>query len=77
MKRIFLSIVAIFFLLQASIAVAHPGRTDSKSGHTCKTNCEKWGLKYGQYHYHTKDEELPEVKTEAKKESKTEARDTF
>ncbi|MDH4619667.1 YHYH domain-containing protein [Brevibacillus sp. AY1] len=31
---------------------AHPGRTDSNGGHTCRTNCEKWGLSYGQYHYH-------------------------
>lgn len=35
-----------------SMISAHPGRTDSKGGHTCKTNCEKWGLEYGEYHYH-------------------------
>jgi len=41
-------------LLMASIgaAGAHPGRTDGNGGHTCRTNCEKWGLQYGQYHYH-------------------------
>ncbi|WP_420849654.1 YHYH domain-containing protein [Peribacillus tepidiphilus] len=31
---------------------AHPGRTDGNGGHTCRTNCEKWGLDYGEYHYH-------------------------
>ncbi|WP_404815112.1 YHYH domain-containing protein [Psychrobacillus glaciei] len=32
--------------------MAHSGRTDANGGHTCRTNCEKWGLSYGQYHYH-------------------------
>ncbi len=40
------------FLLVSSIVNAHPGRTDSSGGHTCRTNCEKWGLSYGEYHYH-------------------------
>ncbi len=33
---------------------AHPGGTDANGCHTCKTNCEKWGLHYGQYHCHAK-----------------------
>jgi hypothetical protein len=37
----------------AGIAHAHPGNTDSSGGHTCRTNCERWGLNYGQYHYHS------------------------
>lgn len=42
-------------LLVAPIsAYAHPGRTDANGGHTCRTNCEKWGLQYGEYHYHNK-----------------------
>ncbi|CAH0119016.1 MULTISPECIES: copper amine oxidase N-terminal domain-containing protein [unclassified Paenibacillus] len=36
----------------AGTASAHPGRTDANGGHTCRTNCEKWGLSYGEYHYH-------------------------
>jgi hypothetical protein len=24
-----------------------------KRGHTCRTNCEQWGLEYGEYHYHS------------------------
>lgn len=35
-----------------SLAFAHPGRTDSRGGHTCRTNCPKWGLEYEEYHYH-------------------------
>jgi len=31
---------------------AHPGNTDSYGCHTCKTNCPKWGLDYGEYHCH-------------------------
>ncbi len=33
-------------------AGAHPGRTNSSGCHTCRTNCSKWGLRYGQYHCH-------------------------
>jgi hypothetical protein len=31
---------------------AHSGNTDSKGGHYCWTNCEQYGLKTGEYHYH-------------------------
>lgn len=52
----FSSIISVllccFLLLLPFTANAHPGRTDSNGGHTCRTNCEKWGLKYGEYHYH-------------------------
>lgn len=52
----FSSIISVllccFLLLLPFTASAHPGRTDSNGGHTCRTNCEKWGLKYGEYHYH-------------------------
>ncbi|WP_373925827.1 YHYH domain-containing protein [Brevibacillus laterosporus] len=48
----------LFFLFLTMLAIpfqqtsAHPGRTDKNGGHTCRTNCEKWGLSYGEYHYH-------------------------
>ena len=38
--------------LLAGAVSAHPGRTDSSGGHTCRTNCAKWGLSHGQYHRH-------------------------
>ncbi|MEK4853915.1 MBL fold metallo-hydrolase [Paenibacillus sp. FSL H7-0756] len=52
-KRIALSmIMSVLLILLPVIANAHPGRTDSSGGHTCRTNCAKWGLKNGEYHYH-------------------------
>ncbi|WP_397334508.1 YHYH domain-containing protein [Paenibacillus sp. 1011MAR3C5] len=44
--------ITLLFFLCSTLASAHPGRTDSSGGHTCRTNCEKWGLEYGEYHYH-------------------------
>lgn len=53
MKKRRLLILCITICLFFPINVqAHPGRTDSKGCHTCKTNCEKWGLSYGEYHCH-------------------------
>lgn len=55
MRKVFylsLSMLCCLALLLPSITNAHPGRTDSNGGHTCYTNCEKWGLEYGEYHYH-------------------------
>lgn len=52
-KRIILIVVVVFiFLCNSLIVSAHPGRTDKKGGHTCRTNCQKYGLSYGEYHYH-------------------------
>lgn len=53
-KTLYLSITLLCCLALSlpSITYAHPGRTDSNGGHTCRTNCEKWGLEYGEYHYH-------------------------
>lgn len=36
-------------------ANASPGGLDGNGGHTCRTNCAKYGLKTGQYHYHNSD----------------------
>jgi len=66
MKKLFLLIV-IIFILPYNSAYAHPGRTDSKGGHVCKTNCEKWGLKIGEYHIHQiEPKTAPKVKLESK-----------
>ena len=49
----------LFFTLAASesepstsIDRFHPGRTDGSGCHTCRTNCGRWGLSYGEYHCH-------------------------
>ncbi|MCM3760374.1 copper amine oxidase N-terminal domain-containing protein [Alkalihalobacillus oceani] len=55
MKRTILAVLSLGLLLliiAPSLAGAHPGRTDTNGGHTCWTNCAKWGLKTGEYHYH-------------------------
>lgn len=50
-KIIFIVLIIILLLINCNV-YAHPGRTDSNGCHTCRTNCEKWGLRYGQYHCH-------------------------
>ncbi|KMZ43680.1 MULTISPECIES: YHYH domain-containing protein [Bacillales] len=54
MKKIIsvLALILCFVFLPVQMIEAHPGRTDANGGHTCRTNCEKWGLQYGEYHYH-------------------------
>lgn len=55
----------------SSISIAHPGRTDSNGGHTCRTNCEKWGLEYGEYHYHNGGSKSSSKKSSSSKSSKS------
>ncbi|MES5895781.1 YHYH domain-containing protein [Bacillus cereus group sp. RP43] len=50
-KKLLLT-TSVALLVAPISAYAHPGRTDANGGHTCRTNCEKWGLQYGEYHYH-------------------------
>ncbi|HHT7189102.1 TPA: YHYH domain-containing protein [Bacillus cereus] len=52
-KKLLLT-TSVALLVAPISAYAHPGRTDANGGHTCRTNCEKWGLEYGEYHYHNK-----------------------
>lgn len=51
-RVILLLLVIIYFFSFSDTSYAHPGNTDSDGGHTCYTNCGKWGLEYGEYHYH-------------------------
>ncbi|MEG0735420.1 MAG: YHYH domain-containing protein [Longicatena sp.] len=52
--KVVVGFVLLFLLanIPQSNMEAHPGRTDGNGCHTCRTNCEKWGLKYGEYHCH-------------------------
>ncbi|HOX97055.1 MAG TPA: YHYH domain-containing protein, partial [bacterium] len=45
-------LVLSVLLLLPVMAMAHAGRTDSKGGHYCYTDCATYGLKTGEYHYH-------------------------
>lgn len=51
-KRTIVAFLFVMCILPYSTSDAHPGRTKSDGGHTCRTNCENWGLEYGEYHYH-------------------------
>ncbi len=51
-KNLLFLLILVFFLSITNPIFAHPGRTDSSGCHTCRTNCEKWGLSYGEYHCH-------------------------
>lgn len=56
MKRIKKLIIILFLLLICPNNVfAHPGRTDSNGCHTCRSNCEAWGLHTGEYHCHNQN----------------------
>lgn len=57
--RIFIFAIFLFFI-SGSDALAHPGNTDSSGGHTCRTNCDDWGLQYGEYHSHNNTEKSNE-----------------
>jgi hypothetical protein len=46
------SIILSVLCILPSVALAHPGRTDSAGCHTCRTNCASWGLSTGEYHCH-------------------------
>lgn len=49
---ILLSVAIVYSVALSNIALAHPGNTDRKGCHTCRTNCPKWGKSYGEYHCH-------------------------
>lgn len=38
-------------------AFSHPGRTNSAGCHTCRTNCAKWGVDFGEIHCHGSGEQ--------------------
>jgi hypothetical protein len=55
MKTVYF-IILLWGLLPVIPAWGHSGDLDSKGGHTCITNCEKYGLSHGEYHYHRRPE---------------------
>lgn len=53
-KKIKRLIMIMIVALLPLYVETHPGRIDSIGYHTCRTNCTKWRLRYGQYHCHGK-----------------------
>lgn len=47
-----MAFVIVVLLMTITPISAHSGRTDANGGHCCRTNCAKWGLRDGEYHYH-------------------------
>jgi len=78
--KILSSMLLVALVFVSSPAYAHPGRTDANGGHTCYTNCEKYGLKYGEYHIHNAPvaknvkSEAKTTKTTSKKIGKSQSR---
>ena len=60
-----ISILVVLTLISA-LVYAHSGRTDSLGCHTCRTNCEKYGIEYGFYHRHNPVRPCFEEKEEEK-----------
>jgi hypothetical protein len=52
LKIILITVIIFLGLVFSSVTFAHPGRTDKYGCHTCRTNCPRWGLSYGEYHCH-------------------------
>jgi hypothetical protein len=51
--RLLLSLTLLVLLVGSSgTVVASPGGLDARGGHHCWTNCQVYGLYYGQYHCH-------------------------
>ncbi len=59
---VLLSVLLISCVLRLPV-LAHPRNTDKYGCHTCRTNCEKWGLSYGEYHCHNKKTTSTSVKS--------------
>src|ERR687896_1511063 len=47
-----LLLLAFVFLFVVSLAEAHPGNTAADGCHYCRTNCDKWGVPWGERHCH-------------------------
>ena len=52
LKLLFLFTFIFTLFVATEPTQAHSGRTDENDGHYCRTNCEQYGLSYGEYHYH-------------------------
>ncbi|OJH16138.1 hypothetical protein BLX88_25395 [Bacillus obstructivus] len=63
---LFLLALVLAFVPFTLNANASPGGLDKNGGHYCRTNCAKYGLKTGQYHYHNADGSISLTKPSSK-----------
>lgn len=67
LNLVLFTVIVGLFALPISL-YAHPGRTDRYGCHTCKTNCPRWGLSYGEYVCHrSKGRPQPKPSTKNKR----------
>ena len=45
-------LLAVFLVLLALDAAAHPGRTAADGCHYCRSNCDRWNVKADERHCH-------------------------
>ena len=57
-KLSWLSTALVVGLSFSTSLPAHPGRTASDGCHYCRTNCDKWGVPWGERHCHHHAEPL-------------------
>ena len=55
---LFLLCLFYSYFINVDYVYAHPGGTDANGCHTCRTNCEYYGLDYGEYHCHNSSSSL-------------------
>lgn len=60
----------LILMLSEQVVAAHPGRTDAAGCHTCRTNCPKWGLDFGEYHCHNSGRSRPQRPPQVKRSPK-------
>lgn len=88
MKKTLIIALLLGFLSPISV-LAHPGKTDKYGCHVCRSDCEMWNLKVGQYHCHNyepkiiaasakqtdKSEPGPEIEIQSSADQKTEKKE--
>lgn len=45
-------LILLLFFLFPQLVFAHPGKTASDDCHYCRTNCDRWGVPWGERHCH-------------------------
>jgi len=51
MKKLFFLLILLYLFI-TPVTQAHPGNTASDGCHYCRTNCDKWGVAWGERHCH-------------------------